>query len=133
MGILKLEPGVIFSLVNPMGSCTESKICRYHGDSQIGTIYDIILSKFNRKLSEIQNMQISCGFSIFEISMCHNLSSDHFGDKSLKNVRKVCHKIDFSQKNYFARGGIFIENQKRENIIRILEFCCVQDTWLYFP
>ena len=33
----------------------------------------------------LDKKQIPCGSSNFEISTCHNLSSDHFDDKSLKD------------------------------------------------
>ena len=42
-------------------------------------------SKSNGKSNGIRNMQISWGSLNFGSSMCHNLSSDHFDDKSLKN------------------------------------------------
>jgi hypothetical protein len=69
------------SVVNPMGN--------------IRSRASIFCSKFNGKLSRIQKMQIPCGSSNFEISMCHNLCSDHFDDKSLKSWIKVSHTIHF--------------------------------------
>ena len=43
-----------------------------------------------------------------EISMCHNLSSDHFDDKSLKNENEVSHTIHFRVSYILFRGGIIV-------------------------
>ena len=60
---------------------------------------------WRRGVNKIGKKQISCGSSNFDIWMCHNLSSDHFDDKSLKDSIKVSHKIHFRHSNIFVHGG----------------------------
>ena len=83
----------------------------------------LAFDSWRRGVNKIGKWQIPCGSSNFENSMCHSLSSDHFGDKSFKESIKVCHKIRSSQKNWAAYGGN-VSNlwcDSRENLSALLK------------
>ena len=63
----RISTWLAISVVNPMGNCSESEICRYHADLEI-----------------------------LKASMCHNLSFDHLNEKSFEELINVSYKIHFS-------------------------------------